>query len=139
MQRIVNSDLAFHERHIRIPFGFADPDAVVRREILRFRIEQAPAEIEMIVTSNVIVFNPQSRTYSVFYCQDYGSGNQYSDRYLLQDTLVIRPETDLGDSVRVNYSIEHIASIVDDILFPNSGSCQFLSVHAISGFFLTSV
>lgn len=115
----MSTDASLTEIYIRVPFDYPHTKRVVANEILRFREERGALEIQQVVTSNVILRHPTVGTYSVFYCHDYGS-DQFGSSYLLQESAIITPDTDL-DTLNYNFTLEEVSDRLDRIFFPASG------------------
>ena len=109
--------MALKERTIRFLFKTKNQKETVIEEYLKFVQESKAKEVELFVTANVILTDPNKKSLVVFY------GQTYDDDYkhvLPPGVILVKKSTDIGENVPI-YKDTDVSKIFDKIYKEKSG------------------
>ena len=119
--------MALKELTIRFLFEAKNQKETVIEEYLKFVQESKAKEVELFVTANVILTDPDQKSFVVFY------GQTYDDDYkhvLPPGVILVVKSTDIGEKVP-NYKDTDVSKIFDKIYKEKSGLTCFKVVNLV--------
>ena len=119
--------MALKELTIRFLFEAKNQKETVIEEYLKFVQESKAKQVELFVTANVILTDPDQKSFVVFY------GQTYDDDYkhvLPPGVILVVKSTDIGEKVP-NYKDTDVSKIFDKIYKEKSGLTCFKVVNLV--------